>query len=218
MTVTDNLSTTNPQTSPAMKILLGSSSPFRASLLKKLHLAFEQAAPEIDETPFIDESPKEMVERLTKAKALALQAQFPEHLIISSDQTACFNNQPLGKPHTFEKAKQQLQRFSGNQVTFYTGLGLIDPNTGNYFSALDITHVHFRKLDEQTIENYLEIEQPLNCAGSFKSEGLGITLFEKLESKDPNALIGLPLIELTTLFRKLGIKLPLKQLPLKPSK
>lgn len=218
MTVTDKLSTTNPQTSPVANVLLGSSSPFRANLLKKLHLEFEQSAPDIDETPLPNESAKQMVERLTKTKAFALQKAFPEHIIIASDQAACFNDIPLGKPHTFEQAKAQLQNFSGNKVIFYTGLGVINPSTGEYFSAMDVTTVHFRELEESTIENYLEIEQPLDCAGSFKSEGLGITLFEKLESTDPNALIGLPLIELTSIFRKLDIKLPIKQSPFRPSK
>lgn len=208
MTNTHNLSTANPQSLPP--ILLGSSSPFRASLLNKLHLPFEQAAPEIDERPLENESPDQMVQRLTKNKAMALQADYPQHIIIASDQTACLNQQPLGKPHTFDNAFKQLKSFSGQCVTFYTGLGVIDPNNGDYHQALDTTKVYFRELSDAVIENYLQIEQPLKCAGSFKSEGLGITLFEKFEMTDPNALIGLPLIELTSIFKKMGIPLPLK--------
>jgi len=209
---THNLSTNDSQSSsnqPFPKVLLGSSSPFRATLLKKLHIDFEQDSPDIDETPLQNEKPQAMVERLTRLKAEALKASYPNHIIISSDQTACLDNQPLGKPHTFENAVKQLQSFSGKTVVFYTGLGVID-TIGRYHQAMDITKVRFRELSNEMIENYIEIEQPLNCAGSFKSEGLGITLFEKVESCDPNALIGLPLIELTSIFHKLGLYLPQK--------
>lgn len=212
MTNTHNLSTNDSQSSSNKsfpKILLGSSSPFRAQLLKKLHIDFEQDSPEIDETPLKGESPKAMVERLTQLKAKALKDTHPDKIIISSDQTACLNEQPLGKPHTVENAIKQLQSFSGKTVIFYTGLGVLD-TTGRYYCAMDITKVSFRELSQEMIENYIAIEQPLNCAGSFKSEGLGITLFEKIESIDPNALIGLPLIELTSIFKKMGITLPLK--------
>lgn len=213
---THNLSTNIAQgfphsdsTPPFPEILLGSSSPFRAALLKKLRINFTQDSPEIDESPLKDESPRAMVERLTQHKALALKVAHPTKIIISSDQTACLNNQPLGKPHTFENAIKQLQSFSGNAIVFYTGLGVLDP-TGRYYQAMDVTKVHFRELSDQMIINYVEAEQPFHCAGSFKSEGLGITLFEKIESCDPNALIGLPLIELTSIFHKLGLALPQK--------
>lgn len=188
-------------------ITLASQSPFRAQLLQKLNLNFTQQAPKIDETPQANETPQQMVMRLTHAKALALSEKQPHNIIIASDQTACLDNTPLGKPHTYDNAVQQLESFSGKVVTFYTGLGVIDSNQ-QYYQALDITKVHFRKLNRDVIAHYLKIEQPLNCAGSFKSEGLGICLFEKIESKDPNALIGLPLIELTSIFYQLGYPLP----------
>ncbi|MDG6774637.1 Maf family nucleotide pyrophosphatase [Thiomicrorhabdus sp. ZW0627] len=190
-------------------IILGSSSPFRKQLLEKLQLTFSQFSPEIDETPLDDETPEQMVERLSLLKAQTIAEQHPNKIIIASDQCATFDNKPIGKPHTHENAVKQLKNFSGRSIKFYTGLVVIDPTTQTAHQAMDETVVHFRELDKQTIENYLLAETPYQCAGSFKSEGLGITLFESIESKDPNALIGLPLIELTTLFRKMGIILPL---------
>ena len=209
---THNLSTSRPQTYPEHlpQIVLGSSSVFRKALLDKLHLPFSQSAPEINESPLAKETPKQMVARLSLEKAKALQSKHSDKIIIASDQTACFNDKPLGKPGNFDKAKQQLEQFSGNKVVFYTGLAVFNPKTQAYHQAMDITEVYFRCLTQETIENYLQIEQPYQCAGSFKSEGLGITLFEKIQSQDPNALIGLPLIELTSIFKHMGIQLPLK--------
>ena len=191
-------------------IILASTSPFRAQLLNKLHLPFEQLAPDIDETPLSNETPQAMVARLSKAKALEIAQHHSNHIIIASDQCAVFQNQPIGKPHTVANAVKQLQQFSQQTITFYTGLAVINTANQHVFEAMDVTQVQFRKLSKTVIENYIEIEQPLNCAGSFKSEGLGITLFEKITSKDPNALIGLPLIELTHIFYQMGYALPLK--------
>ncbi len=190
-------------------IVLGSSSIYRKQMLEKLQLPFIQHAPDIDETSLEDETPPQMIERLSRLKALAVAAVHPDKIVIASDQCATFNNQPVGKPHTHDKAVQQLQDFSGRQIEFHTGLAVIDPRDQSIHQTMDKTVVHFRELNQATIENYLLAEQPYQCAGSFKSEGLGITLFERIESKDPNALIGLPLIELTTLFAQMGIQLPL---------
>ena len=192
------------------RIVLGSSSPFRKQILEKLQLPFIQFAPEIDESALPNETPHDMIARLSHLKALEVAETHPDKIIIASDQCAVFNNQIIGKPHTHEKATQQLHSFSEQTITFLTGLVIIDPRTQNTHQAMDQTRVHFRKLASDTIENYLNAEQPYQCAGSFKSEGLGITLFESIESKDPNALIGLPLIELTTIFAQMGIVLPLK--------
>ncbi|MCF6346614.1 MAG: Maf family nucleotide pyrophosphatase [Thiomicrorhabdus sp.] len=191
-------------------IILASTSPFRKQLLKNLYLTFEQVAPDIDETPLKDEAPKAMVARLSYNKAQEIAQRSPNSIIIASDQCAVFQDTPIGKPHTMQNAIKQLQQFSQETITFYTGLVVINTATQQQFERMDTTLVHFRTLSQEVIENYLEIEQPLNCAGSFKSEGLGITLFEKITSKDPNALIGLPLIELTNIFYQMGYSLPLK--------
>jgi len=202
---------TDLQVKTLPQIILGSTSPFRKLLLDKLHIPFIQDAPEIDETPLLNEKPKEMVLRLALKKAKVFTEKYPEHIIITSDQCAVFNDKPIGKPHTLENAIKQLQQFSDNAITFYTGLVVSNTQTGDFFQYTDTTTVHFRKLSNNVIQNYLEIEQPLNCAGSFKSEGLGITLFKEIESRDPNALIGLPLIALTDIFYEMGFELPLKK-------
>lgn len=190
-------------------IVLGSTSSFRKMLLDKLHLDFIQDAPNIDETPFENETPKEMVVRLSNAKAASLKDKYPAHIIITSDQCAVFADKPIGKPHTQENAVKQLQQFSNQAITFYTGLVVINTATNKNYQYLDTTTVHFRELSESVINNYINIEQPLNCAGSFKSEGLGVTLFKKIDSRDPNALIGLPLMALTDIFYEMGYALPL---------
>jgi len=200
----------HPSNTTLPRIILASTSPFRAQLLNKLHLPFDQASPNIDESPLKNETPQAMVARLSEAKALEIAQNQPNHIIIGSDQCAVFQNQPIGKPHTTANAIKQLQQFSQQTITFYTGLCVINTATQQVFNRMDTTQVHFRKLSQEVIEHYIEIEQPLNCAGSFKSEGLGITLFEKIQSNDPNALIGLPLIELTNIFYQMGYPLPLK--------
>jgi len=188
------------------KLLLASSSQYRRALLEKLHLTFDSASPDIDETPLKDETPQAYVERLSIEKAKALASQYPDHLIIGSDQCAVLDSKIIGKPHTIEKAQQQLCNSSGKTVTFLTGLCLYDATQDSYQSLVEPFHVHFRHLTDQQINNYIELEQPLDCAGSFKSEGLGICLFEKLEGRDPNALVGLPLIAVTDLLNKKGIQ------------
>ena len=200
---TDQTNLTLPQ------VVLGSTSPFRKALLDKLHIPFTQDAPDIDETPLSTESPKEMVLRLSHAKADVFKSKYPNNIIITSDQCAVFNKQTIGKPHTFEKAVKQLQQFSNNKITFYTGLVVCNTATNQNYEYLDTTIVHFRTLSDEVINNYIELEQPLNCAGSFKSEGLGVTLFHRIDSRDPNALIGLPLMALTDIFYEMGYPLPI---------
>ena len=191
-------------------IILGSTSIFRKALLNKLNLSFIQDNPNIDETSIGNEKPEKMVQRLAKQKAAVFTKKYPEHIIISSDQAAVFNNQALGKPLNREKAIEQLLSFSGNKVDFYTAMVVINTSTNEEYDYCDTTSVFFRDLSEEVITNYVDIEQPFNCSGSFKSEGLGITLFKKIESRDPNALVGLPLIALTDIFYEMGYPLPLK--------
>jgi len=197
-------------------IVLGSTSPFRKALMSKLAIPFSTDKPNIDETPLANETVLEMVNRLSLSKAEIIAQNHPHSIIIASDQSAVLNSHPLGKPHTFENAVQQLQSFSGQCIEFITGLVVIDTRhtPAKIIQTQDITQVYFRQLSQAQIENYLLSETPYECAGSFKSEGLGITLFEKIVSKDPNALIGLPLIELTSAFLELGISLPIKPNPL----
>lgn len=185
-------------------IVLASSSVYRRALLEKLGLEFIARSPDIDETPLPGESPAELVERLARQKALALAKDFPGHLIIGSDQAACLDGHILGKPGDRARARRQLQAASGRRVRFLTGLCLLDSSSGSLQSAVETFTVHFRRLSDAQIDRYLEREQPFDCAGSFKSEGLGIALFERLEGDDPNALIGLPLIRLVTMLEAAG--------------
>jgi len=187
-------------------LVLASSSPFRREILDKLNLDYECLSPDIDETPLEREQALHLVERLAINKAKAVASSFPEALIIGSDQVAVCNGTILGKPHTHENATQQLLNASGEHVTFYTGLALFNSATGTVQSEVVPFHVHFRTLTAEMIENYLRIEKPYNCAGSFKSEGLGIALFEKLEGEDPNTLIGLPLIRLIRMLEAEGMR------------
>ncbi len=192
------------------KIILASTSVFRKSLLEKLQIPFETAAPNIDENLLSGETVQQMVDRLSLEKAIAVAKQFPNCIIIASDQSALLNQKPLGKPLNYQNAVKQLNNCSGKCVDFYTGLAVLDTREkkAKVYQAQDTTLVCFRELSVATIHNYLMLEEPYQCAGSFKSEGLGITLFNKIETTDPNALMGLPLIELTSIFAKLGIKLP----------
>lgn len=171
-------------------------------LLEKLGVSFECAAPQVDETSFADESPRQLVLRLAQAKAQALAQRFPSHLIIGSDQVCILDGAITGKPHTEENAFKQLKKASGNIVTFYTGLALYNSANGHLQTECEPFDVHFRHLTEQEIRDYIRKESPLNCAGSFKSEGLGISLFERLEGRDPNTLVGLPLIALCQMLRR----------------
>ncbi len=187
-------------------LVLASTSPFRRELLGKLGLPFQCASPEIDESPHTNEQPEALVARLAEQKAKAVANDHPNSLIIGSDQVAILNKQILGKPGNHLRATQQLQQASGKAITFLTGLTLY--NTTNHTLQTDVVPyiVHFRKLTNEQIENYLQKEQPYNCAGSFKSEGLGISLFQKLQGDDPNTLIGLPLIRLTQMLHNEGVE------------
>lgn len=187
------------------RILLASTSPYRKILLEKLRLPFICAAPQVDETPLCGESAEALVLRLAVAKAQALATAYPDRLIIGSDQVCVINGNITGKPHTEENARRQLRQASGQKVTFYTGLALYNSHSNHLQALCEPFHVHFRSLTDAEIAAYVRLEQPLNCAGSFKSEGLGITLFERLEGRDPNALIGLPLIALLEMLRAEGI-------------
>ena len=190
------------------QIVLGSSSPFRKALLAKILDAFDTFSPDIDESPLPDETPQQLVKRLSEAKARAVARHYPDALIIASDQVSVLNGCINGKPGNFDNALTQLQASSGNTVTFYTGLCLFHAGTQQMDSVIEPFQVHFRTLSDAAIRRYLEKETPYNCAGSFKSEGLGIALFESMEGNDPNALIGLPLIQLVRMLDRQGITIP----------
>lgn len=187
------------------KLILGSSSPFRAELLRKLHLEFETASPDIDETALQDESPQALVQRLAESKARKVAENNPQALVIGSDQVAVIDGKILGKPGNTENARLQLRSASGREVTFYTGLALFDASNQQMQSLVEPFRVGFRSLSAQQIDFYIRQEQPFNCAGSFKSEGFGIALFDYLRGDDPNTLVGLPLIKLTAMLEKAGI-------------
>ncbi len=192
-----------------MQIVLASSSNYRAQLLKKLRLPFIQSSPGIDEARLENEAPYELVKRLASTKAEALKSQFPNSLIIGSDQVAIVNmgtgnQQILTKPGSKENAFKQLSLCSGKQVTFLTGLTLLNTQTKKQQTKVVPFNVYFNHLSEPEIGRYIALEQPFDCAGSFKSEGLGICLFERMEGDDPNALVGLPLIALIAMLKKEG--------------
>ena len=186
-------------------LVLGSTSPFRKNILEKLNLPFDCAKPDIDESALPNETPQALVERLAIEKAKAVAPQFTDALIIGSDQVAVCDGEILGKPHNFDNGVKQLSKFSNKSVTFYTGLCVFDTTNNKALSLVEPFVVHFNPLSSEEIANYLTAEQPYNCAGSFKSEGLGICLFERLEGDDPNTLIGLPLIKLVTLLKTHGL-------------
>lgn len=194
------------QTSPSL--VLASTSPFRRALLEKLGVAFTTCAPEVDESALAGESAPDLVSRLALAKARAVARRFPDSLIVGSDQVACIDGEILGKPGSRGNAVDQLQRASGRVVTFYTGLSLLNSAIDRQQTLCEPFRVHFRRLESGEIERYLDAEEPYNCAGSFKSEGLGIALFERLEGEDPNTLIGLPLIRLVQMLAAEGIRVP----------
>lgn len=197
------------------KLVLGSTSTFRKTILEKLNIPFECAKPDIDESPLNDESPISLVKRLAEEKAKAVRHDYPDALIIGSDQIALCEGQILGKPHNFENGVKQLRKFSGKSVVFYTGLCVFDSKTNRSTVIVEPFTVHFNVLSVQDIENYLLVEKPYNCAGSFKSEGLGICLFDKLVGDDPNSLIGLPLIKLVSLLKQYGLDVLKEQKPVK---
>jgi MAF protein len=190
------------------RLVLASTSPFRRELLGRLGLPFEVAAPNVDEAGLPGESPQALVLRLSEAKARAVASSFPGSLIIGSDQVAVIDGEVLGKPGNRERAIAQLTRASGRRVTFLTGLSLVDAASGRAHTLCEPFHVHFRTLGPEQIARYVDHEQPYICAGSFKSEGYGITLFERLAGDDPSALVGLPLIRLVELLGREGMALP----------
>lgn len=197
---------TPPRQAP--RIVLGSTSRYRAELLRRLLADFGQAAPGTDENPLPGEPPATRALRLAIAKAEAVAREHPGALVIGSDQVAELDGQVLDKPGNAERARAQLTASSGREVHFHTALCLLDTRDGRRHTHVDHTRVRFRTLDAAAIARYVEREQPLDCAGSFKCEGLGISLFEAIDNHDPSALIGLPLIALARLLREAGVQLP----------
>ncbi|MBS0381636.1 MAG: septum formation protein Maf [Proteobacteria bacterium] len=190
------------------RIVLASTSRYRAGLLRRLLDDFEQVAPAVDEPELHEEAPRDRALRLASAKAETIAANRHDALVIGSDQVATLGNAILHKPGNVENAREQLRASSGNIVDFFTGLCVTDTRDGRRRTALDHTRVAFRELTDPEIERYLALENPIDCAGSFKSEGAGIALFEQIETRDPTALIGLPLIALARLLRESGLTLP----------
>ena len=186
--------------------MLGSTSRYRRELLSRLNLPFEVASPEVDETPKAGEAPAELAKRLALAKARAVAERFPEAVVIGSDQVADLAGEPLGKPGNHANATAQLRRMSGQSVVFQTAVAVVCATTG--FEQLDLApvRVRFRALSDAEIESYLQLEQPYDCAGSAKSEGLGIALLEAIDNDDPTALVGLPLIRTCRMIRAAGVK------------
>lgn len=191
-----------------LPLLLASSSVYRRELLARLQLPFTCSSPNIDESHRPDESAVELVKRLAEEKARALAGSHPAHLIIGSDQVAVLGDRLIGKPHTFEKAREQLLAASGTRVTFLTGLALFNSQTGTCQVDCVPFTVHMRTLDPSRIERYLHAEQPYDCAGSFKAEGLGVSLFQSTEGPDTTSLIGLPLIRLVDMLLAEGVQIP----------
>ncbi|MEO7072799.1 MAG: Maf family nucleotide pyrophosphatase [Rhodanobacter sp.] len=193
---------TLPQT-----LVLASTSRYRAQLLERLAVPFVQCAPHVDESERGNEGGADRALRLAIAKADAVAAE-PGKLVVGSDQVATLDGAILHKPGSVERAQEQLRASSGREVLFHTAVSVRDPRDGKHHTHVDVTTVHFRVLDETTIDRYVGHDMPLDCAGSFKCEGLGIALFDRIDTRDPTALVGLPLIALARLLRKLGLDLP----------
>ena len=191
-----------------LPLVLASSSAYRRDLLKRLRLPFTWASPDIDEQALPGESAEQLVCRLARNKAYALATSHPQHLIIGSDQVAALDGHIIGKPHDFPRARQQLLNASGRSLAFLTGLALLNSQSGYCQVACVPFTVHFRELDESRIDRYLQAEQPFDCAGSFKSEGLGISLFRSTTGEDSTSLIGLPLIRLVDMLLNEGVSIP----------
>ena len=189
-------------------LVLGSTSRYRHELLSRFRLPFDTASPDVDETPQPGETPGALALRLALAKAHAVAAQFPEAIVIGSDQVADLNGQPLGKPLVHDKAVAQLRAMSGQSMQFHTAVAVVCKATGFAQADTAVVRTVFRSLSDAEIERYLRAEEPYDCAGSAKSEGLGITLLDAIESDDPTALIGLPLIRTARLLRAAGAILP----------
>lgn len=198
-----------PESPPQPRsLVLGSTSRYRRELLARLGLPFDVAAPAVDETPLAGEAPRALALRLALAKARAVAAAHPQAVVIGSDQVADLDGEPLGKPGNHERATAQLRRMRGQTVVFHTALAVVCQSTG--FEQVDLApvRVRFRDLSDAEIERYLHAEQPYDCAGSAKSEGLGIALLDAIDSDDPTALIGLPLIRTCRMLRAAGLALP----------
>jgi septum formation protein len=189
------------------RLVLGSTSPYRRDLLARLRIPFEVAAPDVDETPYPHETPQQLACRLAMTKARTVAARFPAHVVIGSDQVADLAGQPLGKPGNHERAVAQLRQMRGQTVVFQTAVAVVCKNSG--FAQMDLAQVRvlFRDLSDAEIEAYLLAETPYDCAGSAKSEGLGIALLERIDSDDPTALVGLPLIRTCRMLEAAGVRL-----------
>lgn len=195
----------NPIMSKRPTLILASTSRYRRELLERLRLPFEVRSPEVDETPLPGEAPAAIAQRLALAKARAVSKEFPAAIVIGSDQVADLDGEPIGKPGTHERAVAQLRSMRGRSVVFQTAVAIVRDSTGYVGTALAPVTVRFRQLDDAEIEHYLRAEQPYDCAGSAKVETLGIALLDAVESDDPTALIGLPLIRTAALLRAAGI-------------
>lgn len=186
-------------------LILGSTSRYRQELLSRLGLPFQTESPDVDETPAPNEPPADLALRLALAKAREVAARFPDAIVIGSDQVADLHGEPLGKPGTHERAVAQLQRMRGETVVFQTAVAVVCQRSGFEEAELAAVRVAFRQLSDEQIERYLQIERPYDCAGSAKSEGLGIALLERIDNDDPTALVGLPLIRTCHLLRAAGV-------------
>jgi len=189
------------------RIILASSSPFRKELLSRLRLEFDTSSPEIDESALENEKPSQLVQRLAREKANAVAEKALDCIVIGSDQVAVCDEQILGKPGSFEKAVEQLQFLSGKRICFYTGLSVISTSDAKIQTDVIKFYVEFRELSDSMIENYLTKEPAFNCAGSFKSESLGIALVSRMMGSDPTALVGLPLVRLTEMLETAGVEI-----------
>lgn len=189
-------------------LLLASGSAYRRDLLVRLGLPFEAWSPDVDERALAGEAPRGTAMRLARSKAEAAAERHPQAWVIGSDQVADLAGEPIGKPGTREKAREQLRRMRGQTVHFHTGLCLLQGASGRRFEHLETTEVAFRRLDDAEIERYLDREPAYDCAGSAKSEALGISLLERLRGDDPTALVGLPLIALSAMLREAGFQVP----------
>jgi septum formation protein len=188
-------------------LILGSTSRYRRELLARLRVPFDVVSPDVDETPLTGEAPQALAARLALAKAKAVAALHPQAVVIGSDQVADLNGEPLGKPGTHERAVRQLQRMRGQTVVFQTAVSVVCQESHFEQTELAQIKVHFRNLSDAEIEDYLRAEEPYDCAGSAKSEGLGIALLDAIDNDDPTALIGLPMIRTARLLREAGIDL-----------
>ena len=189
------------------KLILGSTSTYRRELMERLRIPFTVESPHVDETPHPGERPADLAVRLALAKARAVAARFPDQVVIGSDQVADLDGQSLGKPGTHERAIAQLQQMRGKTVIFQTAVAVVCEQSGFCQQSLAPVKVVFRDLTDQEIENYLQTEKPYDCAGSAKSEGLGIALLERIDNDDPTALVGLPLIRTSAMLRAAGVSL-----------